>query len=219
MQDSADKKILLCLRNFQAGQLLATDLSIKTREHLFISGDSGSGKSLILRAIADLIPHTGQVTLNRQTPLQLTPREWRKQVAYLSPKIVWWHQTVGEHFHSPDIEMFSSMNLDLDCLEWNTDRLSSGEQQRLGILRLLQNKPQVLLLDEPTSNLDKSNILAVEHVILNYAKHRGASTVWVSHDESQLDRIATRRYCLADGCLTESSPAKTALEKKQRDAS
>jgi ABC-type iron transport system FetAB ATPase subunit len=84
-------------------------------------------------------------------------------------------------------------------------RLSSGEKQRLALLRLLANQPRVLLLDEPTANLDPENTRRVEAVIREYCRERAAAVVWVSHDREQAARVADRQFEVADGRLRVSA--------------
>jgi ABC-type iron transport system FetAB ATPase subunit len=73
-------------------------------------------------------------------------------------------------------------------------RLSTGERQRLALLRLLAGKPQVLLLDEPTASLDPRSTRAVEQLVTHYRLHHQAAVLWVSHDADQARRIADRYY-------------------------
>ena len=82
-------------------------------------------------------------------------------------------------------------------------RLSSGEKQRLDLMRLLSNRPRVLLLDEPTANLDPENTRRVEVVITEYRRSHDAAVIWVSHDEEQVRRVANRYYEVVGGHLQQ----------------
>jgi ABC-type iron transport system FetAB ATPase subunit len=84
-------------------------------------------------------------------------------------------------------------------------RLSSGEKQRLALLRLLANQPRVLLLDEPTANLDPQNTRRVEAMIAAYREARGAAVVWISHDREQAARVCDRHYIVVDGALQQQA--------------
>jgi ABC-type phosphate transport system ATPase subunit len=81
-------------------------------------------------------------------------------------------------------------------------QLSTGERQRMALLRALIRKPAVLLLDEPTSALDRASTLAVEALLAEHAA-AGTGLVVVSHNEQQAERIATRRAQMTAGLLTE----------------
>lgn len=197
--------ILLRIASLHLHNIGPIDLCLNTGQCITLSGPSGSGKSLLLRAIADLTPHHGNITLEGVNQLDISPTDWRKNISYLPAKIVWWYQTVGEHFILKNTEQFTALGLDAAVLDWPSDRLSSGEQQRLGLLRLLQNNPRVLLLDEPTTNLDEKNTLAVEKLVTHYLADHQATAIWVSHDQAQLARLNSERYILENGQLTKAN--------------
>jgi ABC-type iron transport system FetAB ATPase subunit len=88
-------------------------------------------------------------------------------------------------------------------MTWHVSRLSSGERQRLALLRLLGNRPKVLLLDEPTANLDSENTLKVEKLLHIYRKQQQSALLWISHDPEQIRRVGTRHFILRNGRLEE----------------
>jgi len=97
-----------------------------------------------------------------------------------------------------------ALGLDARLLGEPVARLSSGERQRCALLRLLANEPQVLLLDEPTANLDPLSAQRVEAVVADYRQTRQAAVIWVSHDPAQIARVADRHLRFADGTLQET---------------
>lgn len=181
-------------------------LSIAAGECVCLRGPSGSGKSLLLRAIADLDPHRGEVFLDDIACAALPAPVWRRQVVLVMAESQWWAERVGDHF-AAGVEPDWLRRLDLapDALDWQVARCSTGERQRLALLRALMQMPRALLLDEPTGNLDADNTRRVEALLADYRSQRGAALVWVSHDDSQAARVAQRRFRLQDGALMEQA--------------
>ena len=106
-----------------------------------------------------------------------------------------------EHFNTQDDSLLNALGFDTATWQWEVARCSSGERQRLGLMRCLSNQPHCLLLDEPTGNLDPENTERVEAVIKDYAVQHKAPVLWVSHSVDQIKRIATQHYRLRDGQL------------------
>ena len=185
------EKVLLEVESVQAeGLSLPVDLTVMKQQIWMISGPSGTGKSQFLKAVADLIEHTGQVRLLAQTQTQMCPEKWRVQVMYFSAETAWWSDIVSHHFETlPDEKLLKSLGLKVDILQKNPDSLSSGEKQRLALLRGLQYQPKVLLLDEVTANLDPKSALLVEAMVMDYIEKNQASVLWISHDEDQQQRV------------------------------
>jgi putative ABC transport system ATP-binding protein len=185
-------KPLLRIENLQGDHFGPISLNVSTHECVALYGPSGSGKSQFLRAIADLDPHLGTIWLNGKPRGEFLPTEWRKRVALLPAEFRWWSNTVGNHFdESVDVDL-AALGLDERIMEWPVSRLSSGERHRLALLRLLGNRPRVLLLDEPTANLDPRNTRRVEVLIKDYIHRTQGGAIWVSHDFVQIESIADK---------------------------
>lgn len=180
-------------------------LAVEAGDCVCISGPSGSGKSLLLRAIADLDEHDGEVLLNGTAARDIPAHNWRSRVGLLPPESVWWLPRVGDHFHGDLPVRMDNIGLGNDMLARHVIRLSSGEKQRLALMRLLSNQPEVLLLDEPTANLDPENTRRIEAVIDEYRRARQAAIIWVSHDIAQVERVADRHYAVEAGELVEQT--------------
>ena len=192
---------MLRLEDLQIPNLETINLTIAAGECVGISGDSGSGKTRLLRAIADMDEHGGQVYEEDIAQDQVKAHEWRRRVALLPAESQWWLDTVGQHF-SGHIDHIEALGFEPEVMAWNISRCSSGEKQRLSILRMLSACPRVLLLDEPTANLDPANTARVEAMIQDYLVKHNAIAIWVGHDSEQLKRISQHRYHLHDGKLT-----------------
>lgn len=177
-------------------------LVIDAGECVCISGPSGSGKSQLLRAIADLDPREGRIFLDDVDCDSISASAWRSRVGLLPAEPQWWHDTARPHFAAISNQQLARLNIPLTLLDAPVSRLSSGERQRLALLRLLAMQPQALLLDEPTSNLDPNSVVAVEALIAEYRQQHNAPVLWVSHDPAQITRVSTRHFQLtAQGIL------------------
>jgi len=176
------------------------DISLHGGECLGLGGPSGAGKTRLLRAMADLDAHDGQCRLDGQAAAAIAAPVWRSRVMYLAAEPAWWADTPGEHLpaqHALVADWLDALRLDAGLLDQPIGQTSSGQRQRLALLRMLCLEPIVLLLDEPTANLDADNSRAVEQLIRDYCNERGACAVWVSHDIAQLARVADYRLALS----------------------
>ena len=197
---------LLEVEGLRTPQLGPLDLCLQAGELVQITGASGSGKSLLLRAIADLDPGSGALRLAGQDREGIAPPDWRRQVAYVPAETAWWAHEVAEHFPSgwarqQAMAWLERFSLPEESLRWEIERLSSGERQRLGLLRAFLNRPRVLLLDEPTANLDLENTRRIERAVRSYLAEEGAGALWVSHDTLQRSRLGGRILEIRDGRL------------------
>ena len=191
----------LSVRALSRPGLQPVSLSIGRGECVALSGPSGSGKTLLLRAIADLDPNTGTVLLAGEDRGSMAAPGWRRRVIYVATEPGWWAQTVAEHFAdwTAARELAPRLGLPEACGGWPVQRLSTGERQRLGLIRALVLKPAVLLLDEPTSALDPDAAAAVEAAIDRIRARDGTAVLWVTHDGGQAMRVAGRRLTMEGG--------------------
>jgi ABC-type iron transport system FetAB ATPase subunit len=193
----------LKLKGFSTALLDPFDLELAAGECVTLSGPSGSGKSRLLRAIADLDPHGGEAWCG-ETQQSLVPApSWRQNVGLLPAESAWWREKVIDHFPQLSEKALESLGLPAEALEWQVSRISSGERQRLALLRLFAYHPQVLLLDEPTANLDKANIERAESLIEDWRKTHECAVLWVSHDAEQQRRVASRSLLIQERSLVD----------------
>ena len=191
----------LRLVDLQRPGLQPASASVAAGETLCIHGPSGSGKTLLLRAIADLDPNQGQVFLGEAERASIPAHQWRRQVMYLPPEAHWWAEQVAPHAAQWPDDLLQALGFERTVLDWEVTRLSSGERQRLSLIRVLAHAPRALLLDEPTANLDPDNVLAAERLIAEYQARHQAPVVWVSHDPAQRSRVASQQRRIDRGQL------------------
>ena len=196
----------LALHDLAVLAIQPVSFTVQAAECVCLTGPSGVGKSMLLRAIADLIPHDGDASLDEHNCSQMKPSQWRKQVGYLPAESHWWSDRVGDHYIDSDPEMFRRLGFEPQVLDWQVSRLSTGEKQRLALLRLLANQPRALLLDEPTASLDAANVGNAEALIQDYRQQQQAAVLWVSHDPAQIQRVADRVLRFEAGALQEVAP-------------
>lgn len=189
------------LRSAVAGPF---DLRLATGGCAAITGPSGSGKSLFLRMIADLDPNEGAVWLNARERASMPAPQWRKHVTYVSAESGWWADLVIDHFSSQGrsevVALSARLGLRADRLDAPVAQLSTGEKQRLSLIRALLPNPPVLLLDEPTGPLDEVSVTQVE-ALLQEKMAGGTSIVLVTHNSTQAARLGAQHYRMMAGHL------------------
>jgi len=191
----------LHLYQFQSPGLEPIDLAVEPGECVTLAGPSGCGKSLLLRAIADLDPHEGDAAVGDRRQSRLPAHEWRSLVGLLPAESHWWADRVRDHLPRSEAPYLEDLGFGIDSLDWSIARLSSGERQRLALIRLLTGQPGALLLDEPTANLDLTTGQRVEALVAAYRREKGAAVIWVSHDPGQRKRVSDRAFLIEDRAL------------------
>jgi len=183
------------LRNRCVGPL---DFDISENSIIGLEGPSGCGKTMLLRNLSDIEPFEGSLYMDSRSWLDYRPEQWRRMVQLVPANALWWHERVGEHFSEKNEQWSAMLGFDADIWNWGVERLSSGERQRLALIRSLCRQPRLLLLDEPTSNLDNKNTMRLEELVRLYIKTHQASVVWVSHNLEQLARLAHEQWHIKD---------------------
>ena len=177
-------------------------------ECIGITGPSGIGKTQLLRAVVDVIAHEGECWLDGLACSSVAAPKWRKRVAMVPAESFWWHDTVASHFPSglhgqATGSRLKKLGFPEDVGEWRISRLSTGERQRLALVRSLALNPAVLLLDEPTSSLDLKTACLVEEIVMDLCRKENMICLWVSHDLEQLTRVAQKTFRVSTHGLTE----------------
>src|SRR6516162_4315990 len=130
---------LLQVRDLRTNILKPASFSLAAGECVAIKGPSGAGKTLLLRAIADLDPNQGLVTLEGRDRSTIPGPEWRRLVGYVPAEPGWWAETVGEHFGNwtAATAVLTNLGFPEEAKSWPIARLSTGERLRLALLRAL----------------------------------------------------------------------------------
>lgn len=203
--------------------LSSLNLTIDSNQVTVILGPNGAGKSLLLRTAHGLEePSQGSLKWHTHTPK--TQHSWR---AYIFQKPVLLRRSVRANLEyvlslhnikKGDYISLIDTALELTGLSQLADRnarvLSGGEQQRLNIARAWVLKPKVMLLDEPTAELDPNGTGAIERLIKTIAQ-QGTKIIMSTHDLGQAHRLANDIVFLHQGRLVEHTPATSFFEQPQ----
>ncbi len=200
---------------------LKINLNIKENDFVALAGKSGSGKTTLLRILAGLEDASGEIKINNET--------WLSKNSTLPP------QKRGIGFVFQDYALFPNMSVLENLLFVNRDRelanhllqitelselkkrlpntLSGGQKQRVSLCRALMNRPKLLLMDEPLSALDPAMRTKLQNEILTLHKEFGTTTIMVSHDPSEIYRLASRVVVLNQGKIIDDGTPKEILLK------
>jgi iron(III) transport system ATP-binding protein len=200
----------------QTEVLKGIDLRIEPGEFFAFLGPSGSGKSTLLRAIAGFGPRPrGSIRIGGQDVTGLQP--WQRNVGMVFQNYALWpHMTVAQNVAygleerrvpraeraGRVIEALGLVGL-ADLASRYPSQLSGGQQQRVALARTIVIEPQVLLLDEPLSNLDANLRVQMRLDLLKLQRRLGITTIFVTHDQEEANAICDRIAVLAEGVVQQ----------------
>jgi len=183
------------------------NLALEPGECVAITGPSGSGKSLFLRMIADLDPNQGEVFLDGAERHSMSAPAWRRRVVYNAAEPGWWSENVADHFRGAAMTFARTkapeLGLAPGLLDGAVVRLSTGERQRLALIRALALASPVLLLDEPTGALDEESTQFVE-AMLRERLVAGIVIAMVTHSPAQAARLGRRHLRMENRRLLQA---------------
>ncbi|RMG97190.1 MAG: phosphate ABC transporter ATP-binding protein [Chloroflexi bacterium] len=225
-----EDKAIYTVRNLQQGYngrivLNVASLDILAGEILAIIGPSGAGKSTLLRLLAFLErPLSGQLTFYNQPVSDQWPdlaAKRRVTMVFQRPQLLRRsvHENVAYGLALRGQQASHEVNTILTALGLDhlthvpAHTLSGGEAQRVALARALVLKPDVLLLDEPTANLDPYNVNQIEQFIQQVNQTQRTTVVIVTHTIFQARRLAHRTGLLLNGRLVELSPTNIFFER------
>jgi len=214
--------------------LRGVDFSVGRGETVALIGPTGAGKSTLLRLLGLLeVPTAGEIifTGHRVSGVGRERLSVRRRIGFVLQKPVLFNATVydnvaqglrwrGEKEPAVRGKVMSALErLGLSGLERRNARtLSGGEAQRVALARALVLEPEVLLLDEPTANLDPVSLSLVESLISSPAREYGAAVVIATHDLAQGQRLADRMAVLLEGRIVqEGRPEEVFAFPESRD--
>ncbi len=223
------------VRKIYDKEVLRVDHLILSRGCIYgIIGPSGSGKSTLLRIINLLTPPSeGQVFYNGNPSPSATQEKLNLQrnMALVFQKTLLFRDSVWNNvayglkargFSKEETKQRVDHLLgQVGLSEYATrraDTLSGGEAQRVAIARAVAFEPDLLLLDEPTANLDPSNIEQIEKMITTMARNKDITVVMVTHNIFQARRIADQVIFINQGRIVEMGPTEK-LFNDPREAS
>src|SRR5574344_2581594 len=203
--------------------LLDIDLSLNKGEFVALSGVSGSGKTTILRILAGLEDAKGRVEVDNEIwlndkikkPIQKRDIGFVFQDYALFPNL----SVIENLLYVVKDKELAKYLLNVTNLYELKNRfpnsLSGGQKQRVSLCRALMKRPKILLMDEPLSALDPSLRAKLQDEILTLHKEFETSTIMVSHDPSEMYKLASRVLVLKDGKIIDDGLPKDILLKTQ----
>ncbi|WP_066631753.1 ABC transporter ATP-binding protein [Labilibacter marinus] len=188
-------------------------LTINKGEIFGLVGNNGAGKTTMFSAILDLVRLSDGYIENNQTKVNES-EDWKMYTsAYLDEKFLIGYLTPKEYFEmigklkniSPDevqtfIGQFEEFfNGELDGKQKYIRSLSKGNQQKIGVIGALIGKPQIVILDEPFSNLDPTSQYRLRHILRDFSKENNSSVLISSHDLNHVAELCNRIVILEKG--------------------
>jgi peptide/nickel transport system ATP-binding protein len=182
------------------------DISLQIKESLALIGESGSGKSLSIKALLGMLPQQMRAELRYKAPFDFIAGETlafvpQNPFTALSPMT----KLKKQFFSSKEriAELFDALSLDSGLLERFSPELSGGQLQRVVIAMALEKSPRLLLLDEPTTALDPQTKEQILVLLKKLAKEEGFCMLYVTHDILSAKELCSEMAVIQKGRIVE----------------
>lgn len=183
-------------------------------------GPSGAGKTTLFRLCNGLIsPTHGTISIYSKNIQEYEPTKLRRNVGLALQNATMLQGTVYKNLQLPRTlagetltedeaaDLLTKVSLDKDLLKRDVGDLSGGQRQKVSIARTLVNQPEILLLDEITSSLDRVSTNDIENLIEKINKENGVTIIWITHNLNQATQIGDYTWVMMNGELIESGPS------------
>ncbi len=206
-------------QSYDSGFIVVMDrLEIARGSIVCLVGPTGAGKSTLLKLLSGVDPPTsGSIELEGESIGATARVATSRRIAMVYQKPLLLSTSVRHNVEyglrvrgdvnarTKAAAMIAALKLD-DLKDRASGTLSGGQAQLVGIARALVIEPDVLLVDEPTSNLDPARVALVEQVLSDLQQRRGTTIVWATHNLFQARRVATDVALLLEGGMIEYAP-------------
>jgi len=199
---------------YESPLLESINLSIEKHSLVFLVGESGVGKSSLLRLINGLhYPTSGEIYFHKKNITKFDPCCLRQKISLIQQVPVMFPMSVEENLNlSPGSskisleekrEILVSLGLDKNSMDRMATKLSLGQAQRVAFARCLMNRPEVMLLDEPTASLDEKNKMKFFETIMKYTRENKMTALWVTHDTTLIEKYPFKKFRLKEKRIFE----------------
>ncbi|GKW46450.1 phosphate ABC transporter ATP-binding protein [Planococcus sp. NCCP-2050] len=180
-------------------------------------GPSGAGKTTLLKLCNGLLsPKSGEIYINGVSIQQYEPVELRQTVGIALQSAPMIDGSVYDNLNLPlalknekleesrALSLLEDVGLEKELLKRNVKDLSGGQRQKVSIARTLVNRPQILLLDEITSSLDRTSLKEIEELVVKINRKYKAAIIWITHNLQQALEIGDFTWVMMDGEVVET---------------
>ena len=184
-------------------------------------GPSGAGKTTLLKLCNGLLsPDNGNIYIKEKHIEDYSPLELRRLVGIALQSAPMVGGTVYDNINLPKklqgevvpekeaVQLLEDVGLEKDFLKRKAADLSGGQRQKVSIARTLVNKPEILLLDEITSSLDRKSLKEIEELIGQINRKYGTTIIWITHNLQQALEVGDYTWVMMEGEVIETGESR-----------